>query len=83
MADPRELSAPDLNRYIADVLDRALSSPGRPREPEGWRIQNVSAEPEGDGLWIVFGIKDDPDNFVEFRFEYVPNADGQQGSSTP
>lgn len=60
MADPRELSAPELNRFIADALDKALSLPGRPREPEGWQIHNVSAEPDGTGLWISAGRTGDP-----------------------
>lgn len=83
MPDPRELSAPDLNRYIAGVLDRALSCPGRPREPDGWPIHNVSAEPDGTGLWILFADRDNPDNIIEYRFEYVPDAKDGLSSSTP
>lgn len=82
MTDLRDLSAPELNRFIADVLDRALSLPDRrPRELEGWRIQNVSAEPDGTGLWIAFGHAGDPDSFAEVRFEHVPDADGQLDNS--
>ena len=82
MADPRELSAPELNRFIADALDKALSLPGRPREPEGWQIHNVSAEPDGTGLWISAGRTGDPESHIEFRFEYAPDANGWPDSST-
>ena len=84
MTDLRNLSAPELNRFIADVLDGALSLPGRrPRELEGWHVSAVSAEPDGTGLWIAVGRVDDPDSFAEVRFEHVPDADGQLGSSPP
>ena len=84
MTDLRDLNAPELNRFIADVLDRALSLPGRrPRELEGWHVSTVSAEPDGTGLWIAVGRADDPDSFAEVRFEHVPDSDGQLGSSPP
>ena len=78
MTDLRDLSAPELNRFIADELDRALSLPDRARrEHEGWRLSTVSAEPDGTGLWLTFGHTDDPDSYAELRFEQVPDTDGQ------
>lgn len=84
MTDLRALGGPELNKFIADVLDRPLSLPGRrPRELEGWHVSSVSAEPDGTGLWIAVGRADDPDSFAEVRFEHVPDADGQLDISPP
>ena len=80
MTDPRELSAPELNKFIARLLDDALSPTPTRAEPDGWRIEGVSAEPEHTGLWIALGRMDDPESYTEFRFVYAPEAQRWSGA---
>jgi len=70
MADPRELSGPELTGYVARLLDRALSPTRTYPEPDGWRIESVRAEPDGS-LWVGFGRMGDLETYSDYRFVLV------------
>lgn len=71
MADPRELSGPELTSLVARLLDRALSPTPTYPEPDGWRIESVRAEPDGSGLWVGFGRMGDLETYSDYRFVLV------------